>query len=292
VGLRFRGKSISLSAHWIATTSKKIFVLMAVLARPAGNFALTLPTSALPVTRDLVLPGTKKVDRLNDLAEIMFVLRGESWSCTGMTIHALSMGDDAVSADITLELAREPGGAVEQARLRLVDEPIVTGDSSDAPPAVEQRPDTFDLREGLGRMRWTDDRDTLERNVYYSTWRKAGRGKTPDGGTTTWSAGLEIPGFLGIDRGDGQDYVWFSAFVSFGADGRVEGLTLRPWEHPHLAADMAAWLCERLGVCRSGDSVQRWNDGSVAVELKQDAPDRLLVVLQRRRRPRQKVRRR
>jgi hypothetical protein len=86
VGLRFRGKSVPLSAHWLVTTSKKTFDVLAVLARPAGNFALTLPASAFPVTRDLVLPGTKKVDRLNDLAEIMLVLRGESWSCTGMRI--------------------------------------------------------------------------------------------------------------------------------------------------------------------------------------------------------------
>jgi hypothetical protein len=283
VGLRFRGKSVSLSARWGALRAGKLFQFLAVLARPAGHFALTLPASSVPVTRDLVLPGTKKIDRLNDLAEIMFVLRGESWSCAGMTIHALSVVDDAISADISLELIREPGGAGETARLRLVDEPIVTEPGPTTQPAVKARRDTFDLREGLGRMRWSDDRAALESNVYYSTWRKAGRGTTPDGGRTTWAAGLEIPGFLGMARRKGETSVWFSAFVSFGRDGRVEGLTLRPWEHPHLAPDMARWLYERLGLPWSAAPVQTWNDGSVAVQLEQDEPDRLLVSIERRR---------
>lgn len=284
MGLRFRGKSVSLSARWGASRSGKLVQFLAVLARPAGHFALTLPASSLPVTGDLVPPGTKKIDRLNDFAEIMFVLRGESWSCAGMTIHALSVGEDAISADISLELIREPGGAGETARLRLVDEPIATEAGPTTQPAVKARPDTFDLREGLGRMRWSDDRAALESSVYYSTWRKAGRGTTPDGGTTTWAAGLEIPGFLGMARRKDESSMWFSAFVSFGRDGRVEGLTLRPREHPHLAADMARWLCERFGVPRSAAPVQSWNDGSVAVQLQQEEPDRLLVTIERRRR--------
>lgn len=273
MGLRFRNRNLPVDAQWSAQPLEGHLYVFAILTKPAGNLAITVPAPALPITADLDIECG---------AESMFVIGGEPWTVTRVTVNAMRLEDEALSAQLTLGLSNDLGASEELAVLTIKDETISIGAKVAAKPkTAPRRRDTFDLAVGFGRMRWSDWREDVEGSVYASTWRAKGAGKDMAGRPVNWGPGLEIPGFIGIPRRG--EYLWFSAFVSFGKSKVVSGLTLHPWRESERreTPTMVAWLGKKLKLKPLTEaSAQAWHVGAVRVELER-AVDRFLFTLER-----------
>jgi hypothetical protein len=257
VGLRFKGKNLAVYATWFGMEGPDgTFRLCSVLEKPAGNFMLNLPAGLLPVAKELKIPGTEPaVDRLNDIAELGFMIHEQFWTCSEMTIHELRGEGDRLFARITLGLRAGFRTEPETAVLTLKSEKIAVHSQEEleklASETSDAREDTFDLSNGLGRLRWSDTREILEPGAAgAATWRGAGSGKGLDGKEVKWGAGLEIPTFLMIFKGDSANTLWFSAFVEFGKNKKVSAVTLHPYPSgdggDHIS-EMLSWIGERTG---------------------------------------------
>jgi hypothetical protein len=282
VGLRFKGKNLTVAATLFAEAKLDgSFSLGGIMEKPGGNFALNLPAGSFPVGRELKIPGDRRVDSLNDLGELMFVVGGEPWTVADMTIHALRLEGDRLNAKITLHLRRDGDGAEEIAVLTFKNEVVSTLTDEEIKAAEadvpKPREDTFDLREGLGRLRWGDDRVSLERNVYASEWRNSGSAMDPLGRKARWPAGLEIPTFLMIFKGGPDTTLWFSAFVRFGKDKLASGLTLYPQgpEEAKAKAEMLVWISKKLGL---KPGAKKWSVKSVDVTLDETEKGFVLIL--------------
>lgn len=141
---------------------------------------------------------------------------------------------DRLFARITIGLRVDGRTEAETAVLTLRNEKIAVQPPGDVRElAVEgprARTDSFDSSKGLGRLRWSDTRETLERGVAGSaTWKGSGSGQDSGGKKVKWGAGLAIPTFLMIFKGDSAATLWFSAFIQFGKNLRVSAVTLHPY---------------------------------------------------------------
>lgn len=246
MGLRFRSRARALDARWIVSEVRAgRAVLEAVLRRPAGAFGLSLPRTVIEA--DLALEAHESS---------MMMIQGVEWTIPRVTAHALRIARGRLSARLTLELLA-PDGSCERAELTVTDEPLTS--LAPPPPPRAHRRETFDLSQGIGRLRWTDDRAAVEACVSTSMWLTRRPGPR-----------LHVPAFLGPREG-----LRFSACVTFGKAG-VRRVTLSPLEvAPSRVPELLRWLCGRLRLKRTRPREVEWTRDGVRIRV---APEETLGI--------------
>ncbi len=137
MGLKFWGRNLAVHATLFAREGEDgSFELGGLMEKPAGNFALKLPAGRFPLERDLEIPGDRRVERLNDLGELMLILGGEPWTFVAMTIHELRLTDDRLHARITARLRRDGSSDEETAVLSFKNQKVARVESNERERAL------------------------------------------------------------------------------------------------------------------------------------------------------------